>query len=300
MVAHVTWFPVVDWWAPPVSWPLVAAVVGELAFVEAGRAAGALAGAPAAGVAALGVALAGLGVATLDGRSRDAIAWFAAGATFAAALVVVSLLHDPIVLPRTVLPLVAFVAGGLALQVASARRPATRLVGWLGALVVATLGATWWTGGAARQPVEPWPHVSALVESQSRPGDLVVVAPDYARHAIAANLTSASAVHLIPAALHEGFGVGARLSEPLRVAPSHASLFLVLRVDLSSRRWSETTAALLDAARDAAAAGRAVWLIVVTSHDVAIAPVLDGDRRRLLDAAQAHLGPCESCSPNVC
>ncbi|MCL4848915.1 MAG: hypothetical protein KJ066_20375 [Acidobacteria bacterium] len=269
-----------EWWMPPVTPPLAARLAAQIGSYWADPAAD-LADAPFAFVAAHGVLLAGLLVSAASGRSRAALAWVGAAAAVAAGLALVSVVMRPFLVPRSLLLLLPLLAGAASLQIASLRRPALRRLGWASAVGLAMLGSVSWTAVFASQPIEPWPQVARVVDASWRPGDVVVVVPNYAVHGVAANLSRRGTVPLHGVPLSRGPRAGDDLTSLLRTSAGDARLFLVIRVDLSSRARMDAVESVTDAALTWIEEGRAAEVLVVTSHDAGFVPALRDDARRL-------------------
>jgi mannosyltransferase len=276
-----------EWWMPSPSLSLATRLATQVGSYWADPAVG-LTDAPFPLAAAHGLLLAGLLVSAASGRSRVALAWVAAAATVAVALALISLAIRPILVPRSLLLLLPLLAGATSLQIASLRRPAFRRLGWASAVGLAMVGSLSWIAVFAWQPIEPWPQVARIVEAAWRPGDLVVVVPNYAARGVAANLSRRRTIPLHGVPLGGGHRAGDDLASVLRTGAADGRLFLVIRIDLSSRARMDAVHSVIDAALTWRHEGRAAEVLVVTSHDAGLEPALHDDARRLVSNVESQ------------
>lgn len=276
-----------EWWMPPPDVSLAMRLAGQLGSYRADPAVG-LADAPLPFVAAHGLLLAGLLVSAVSGRSRAALAWVGAAAAVVGGLAFVSVAIRPILVPRSLLLLLPLLAGAASLQIASLQRPALRRLGWASAIGLASIGGLSWAAVFAWQPIEPWPQVARVIEAAWRPGDVVVIMPNYAAHGVAANLSAQPTIPLHGVPLSLGHQAGDDLDRLVRTSAADARLFLVIRVDLSSRARMDAVDSVTDASLTWLEEGRAAEVLVVTSHDAGLVPALHDEARRLVSDVEAQ------------
>lgn len=266
-----------NWWVPRTTAGLVARCIDSLFGLPGWLAEGhALRLALGAAILAAAVAL------VIASRERMAIAFLAAAGAFWASIVLTSVLLRPIVLDRLLLPVLPLLFSAIGLAAFS--RPLPRR--WTAGAAVLAVAFAWAFDVRASfgRPIEDFREAAARIGRGYRPGDAILVFPDFAANGLKRYLPEEAARAVRTADLHDA-------------ETTARDVNLLVRPGLDFRQSGKTLVSFLEALASRAPRP-GVRILLIEPIDAPMGPEAARYRDEVVAAARRAFGEPDEESAN--